>query len=52
MQLYTYVVYKINFLNLAVNKQDMASQIFSHTFPMVGNILTDKLHTTTIVYFL
>ena len=30
----------------------MASEIFPHTLPMVGNTCTDKLCTTATVHFL
>ena len=31
--------------------QDMTSQRFPHTFPMMGNTCTDKLCTAAIVHF-
>ena len=38
--------------NPAVNKGDMASLKFPHTFPMVGSTCTDKLCTAATVHFL
>ena len=35
----------------AANKEDMASQKFSHTFIIVGNTCTDKLCTATTTHF-
>ena len=35
----------------AVNKQDMTSQKFLHTFPMMGNTCTYKLCKAATVYF-
>ena len=42
----------IKCFNLAANKQDMASQKFPHTFPIVVNTYTDKLCTAATVHFL
>ena len=39
-------------LNPPANKGDMTSQIFPHTFPMVGNTCTDKLCTAATVHLL
>ena len=48
--------YKIKVLhssfNPAVNKQDVTSQKFPYTLPLMGNTCTDKLCTATTVHFL